>query len=65
MQVAPMDNYACGSPFEPDTSYWFFANLQATVQQAMLSDDKCRRHADSNGGTVACKPVLVGYARVI
>jgi hypothetical protein len=68
--VAPDKSFQCGTPQSATASYWYFANLQATVQQAMLSCARCDTHKYVQTGEeeeeeekevedAECAPVLV------
>ena len=63
--MAPDKTFQCGTPQSATASYWYFANLQATVQQAMLSRARCDTHAyvhteeEEEQEAAECAPVLV------
>lgn len=69
--MAPDKTFQCGTPQSATASYWYFANLQATVQQAMLSRARCDTHTYVHTGeeeeqkeeeaadAAECAPVLV------
>jgi hypothetical protein len=54
--VAPDKTFQCGTPRSATASYWYFTNLQATVQQAMLSHTRCDGTQQASD---TCAPVLV------